>query len=434
MGAKEQARGFYGWWLLFFLWIVYTIPIGFAFYSPVVLYPFMIGDMGWSRGETMVGFTAMLLLMGVAGPLTAWMIGRFGARLTMSIGGLIIAVATFLLGLAGHIYPIYLVLCLFTGLGLSLASMIPVQTVVISWFSGRRALALGLVLGGGAIGGFLAPQLISAAVQGVGGNWRIGWFIIAIASIIGAAVVMLAVRNRPADMGQHPDGLSPDETKAAAAGGGWVARTHRTPVGWTARGALRTPAFWLLIMGVAGSFFLWQIVNSQGPLHLQDRGFDPSMAAFFYSLAIGLSIVGRFTIAVLGDIIEPRFLFASAALCVVLGSVLFWFVSPAATWTAYLYPLLGGFGFGAVYICIPTITGNYWGSEAFPAISGLISPLVMLVQAGAAPLAGFLYDLQGTYFTIMVIAWAVAVVGFVAILLCKPPRPREEAKATAGPV
>ena len=70
--------------------------------------------------------------MGITGPFTAWMIGRFGARLTMSIGGLIIAVATFLLGLAGHIYPIYLVLCLFTGLGLSLASMIPVQTVVIS--------------------------------------------------------------------------------------------------------------------------------------------------------------------------------------------------------------------------------------------------------------------------------------------------------------
>jgi len=143
MEAKTQAKGFYGWWLLFFLWIVYTIPIGFAFYSPVVLYPFMIGDMGWSRGETMVGFTAMLLFMGITGPFTAWMIGRFGARLTMSIGGLIIAVATFLLGLAGHIYPIYLVLCLFTGLGLSLASMIPVQTVVISWFSARRALALG---------------------------------------------------------------------------------------------------------------------------------------------------------------------------------------------------------------------------------------------------------------------------------------------------
>lgn len=434
MEAKTQAKGFYGWWLLFFLWIVYTIPIGFAFYSPVVLYPFMIGDMGWSRGETMVGFTAMLLLMGITGPLTAWMIGRFGARLTMSIGGLIIAMATFLLGLAGHIYPIYLVLCLFTGLGLSLASMIPVQTVVISWFSGRRALALGLVLGGGAIGGFLAPQLISAAVQGVGGNWRIGWFIIAVASIIGAVVVMLAVRNRPADVGQHPDGLSADETKAAAAGGGRVARTYRTTVGWTARGALRTPAFWLLIVAVVGTFFLWQIVNSQGPLHLQDRGFDPAMAAFFYSLAIGLSIAGRFTIAALGDIIEPRFLFASAALCVVLGSVLFWFVSPDAMWTAYLYPLLGGFGFGAVYICIPTITGNYWGPEAFPAISGLVSPLAMAVQAMGAPLAGFLYDLQGTYFTVLIIAWAVAAIGFVAILLCKPPRPKEQPMAAAGSV
>jgi MFS family permease len=146
------------------------------------------------------------------------------------------------------------------------------------------------------------------------------------------------------------------------------------------------------------------------------------MATFFYSLAVGLSIVGRFTIAALGDIIEPRFLFAFGAFCILLGGILFWFVTPEAMWTAYLYPLLAGFGFGAAYICIPTITGNYWGPKAFAAISGLISPVTMSIQALAAPLAGFLYDLQGSYFTIMVISWIAAAIGFVAILLCKPPK------------
>jgi hypothetical protein len=45
----------------------------------------------------------------------------------------------------------------------------------------------------------------------------------------------------------------------------------------------------------------------------------------------------------------------------------------------------------------------------------------------AAPLAGFFYDLQGTYFTIMVISWIAGVVGLVAILLCTPPKPKEVA-------
>jgi len=422
LAAETKAKGFYGWWLIFFLWVVYTIPIGFAFYCPAVLYPFMIEAMGWSRGEIMFGSTAFMMLFGLASPLAAWMIGRFGARITLAIGGAIVTIATILMGLIGQIYSMYLVLSLFVGLGVALASMIPVQTVIISWFNVRRALAMGLVMGGGAIGGFLAPQIISIAVQASGGNWRIGWFIIAGASIIGIVVAMLTVRNQPSDVGQHPDGLAPHEAEVAVSGISSVSRIYRTPVDWSLRDALRTPALWLLIGAVACSFFLWQVVVTQGPLHLLDRGFDPAMTAFFYSLAIGLSIMGRFATAAIGDIIEPRFLLAVGAFCILLGGILFWFVSPGAVWMAYLYPLLAGFGFGVAYVCVPTIIGNYWGSRAFAGIRGLEWPIVLSVQAVAAPLAGFLYDLQGSYFTIMVISWIVSAIGFVAILLCTPPK------------
>ena len=375
----------------------------------------------------MVGYGAMGLSMGLAAPLTAWMIGRLGARLTLFIGGIIVAIAAFLMGLVGHIYPVYVILSVFVGLGAMSASIIPVQTVIVFWFSIRRALALGLVLGGGAIGGFFAPQVVNAAVLAVGGDWRVGWFIVAIASVIAAVVAIVAVRNRPADMGQHPDGLSPDESKVAAAGTSRRIRTYRTLVSWTVRDALKTRALWLLVVAAVGSFFVWQIVLTQAPLHLQDRGFDPAMAAFFYSLAIGLSIAGRFAIAALGDIIEPRFLFAFGTLCLLMGGIFFWLVSPDAMWTAYLYPLLAGFGLGALYICEATIVGNYWGPEAFAGLRGVIGPIGALFEAVAAPLAGFLYDLQGTYFTVMVIAWIAALVGFVAILLCTPPRPKGEA-------
>jgi MFS family permease len=183
---------------------------------------------------------------------------------------------------------------------------------------------------------------------------------------------------------------------------------------------------WFLVVAVVCSFFLWQVVVTQGPLHLQDRGFDPAMAAFFYSLAIGLSVVGRFTAAALGDTIEPRFLFAFGALCILLGGILFWFVSPTAMWAAYLYPLLGGFGFGIAYICVPTIVGNYWGARSFASINGVVSPISMLFQGMAAPLAGFLYDLQDSYLTILIVGWAVAAVGLAAIFLCRPPKSMTE--------
>ncbi|MBM3183390.1 MAG: MFS transporter, partial [Chloroflexi bacterium] len=225
-GLKQHK--FYGWWLLFFLWVAYTIPVGFAFYSMPVLFPFIIEETGWSRGQVVMGFTLVLVVMGLTAPVTAWMLRRFGSRATMFLGGLIAAAAASLMGFVGHIYTLYVALAILLGLGVSFASVLPVQTVVVSWFNIRRALALGLVLGGGAIGGFLAPRLINWAILQAGGDWRIGWFIIAVASVIGALVAILAVRNQPESMGQHPDGLEPEAARAMTSGDGGKARTHRT--------------------------------------------------------------------------------------------------------------------------------------------------------------------------------------------------------------
>ena len=422
MATETKTKGFYGWWLLFFLWIVYTIPIGFAYYSPAVIYPFMISDMGWSRGEIMVGAMALMLLFGLSAPLNAWMIRRFGSRVTLATGGIVVVIASTLMGFLGHIYSMFIILSLFIGLGAAFASMIPCQMVIISWFSRRRAMAMGLVLGGGAIGGFLAPQLISTVIQSVDGNWRIGWFIVALASVAAIVTALITVRNHPSDVGQYTDGLAPCEAETALNGSSRKSRTHRTEVNWTVREAIRTRSLWLLIIGVVFSGFMWGVIVTQAPLHLLDRGFDPAMAAFFYSLAIGLSIVGRFTIAALGDIIEPRFLFAGGIFFMLLGGVLFWFVSPVAMWMAYLYPLLAGFGFGLTYICLPTIIGNYWGASAFAGIRAIDSPIELAFAAMIAPLAGFLFDLQGSYLMILVISLILGVIGLVAILMCTPPR------------
>jgi MFS family permease len=426
LATATPSNGFYGWRLLVSLWVVYTIPIGFVFYGPAVLYPFMIEDLGWSRGQVMSGSTAFMITFGLVSPLTALMIKRLGARLTIALGGAGLVGAGTLMGILGHVYPLYVILSLVVGGCVSLASMIPVQTVTIAWFSARRALALGLVLGGGAIGGFVAPQWISQSVQGAGGNWRVGWCLIAAASGIAGIVGLLAVRNRPEDMGQFPDGRKPADATEGEQMRPTPARTYRTAHTWTLREALKTPALWFLIAGAAGSFFLWQVLVTQGPLHLKDRGFGASEAAFYYSLAIGLSVVGRFSIAALGDVVEPRILFALGAFCILLGGVLFWFVSPEAMWTVRLYPLLAGFGFGASYVCIPTLIGNYWGPDAFPVISGILSPISVFVQALAAPLAGFFFDVQGTYFSVVLIGWILAGAGFLAVLLCRPPVPRKQ--------
>jgi MFS family permease len=429
MKRNTTKPGFYGWWLLPILCLVYSIPIGFALYGPPVIYQFMQKELGWQRGEVNLGYTIIGMMLGLGALLIPWLINRFGPRKTLAIGAVLTAISSILMAVLGYTYPLYLLLCFFLGLGVSFGSVVPTQILVMLWFNARRALAMGLVLGGGAIGGFIYPQIISACVVNLGGNWRLGWAVIAIACFLGSVIALLAVRNRPEDLGQYPDGISPKLAHDTAVKPTPI-RTYRSPINWKFRDALMTPVLWSIIMGTAFIFFLWQTVLTQTPAHLSDRGFSPSdpviifQPAFVYGLILAFSIVGRLSISFLGEMIQARFLIVIAGFCLIAGGVLFWLASRDNLWATYLYPLLVGFGFGATYVSFPLILGNYFGAESFHNVSGIANPVGSVIQYCAPFVAGSLYDLNGNYGLAMIIACIGALVGTLIILFCRPPKPR----------
>jgi MFS family permease len=429
---KEQSakQGFYGWWLLPILCLDYSIPIGFALYGPPVIYQFMQKELRWQRGEINLGYSIIGVMLGLGALVIPWMINRFGLRKTLTIGAVLAAISSVLMAAFGHLYPIYLFLCFFLGLGISFGSVVPIQTLVVLWFNVRRALAMGLVLGGGAIGGFIYPQIISACIVNLGGDWRLGWDVIALACFLGSIIALLAVRNRPEDLGQHPDGISSEEVRPIVPHSRQKPiKTYRSPINWKLRDALKTPALWSIILGPGFIYFLWQTILTQTPAHLSDRGFSPSdpvifyQPAFIYGLILAFSIVGRLSVSLLGDVIQTRFLTGIAGFCIVIGGILFWFASRENLWAVYLYPLLAGFGFGATYVSVPLILGNYFGAGSFHNISGISNPTSSLIQFAGPFAAGSLYDINGNYGLAIILACSCAFIGSLIVLFCSPPRP-----------
>jgi len=436
---KIRGSGFYGWWLLPILCLVYSIPIGFALYGPPVIYTFMAEDLGWQRGQVNVGYSIIGIMLGMGALAIPWLINRFGPRKTLAIGGVITTVCCVLMALlaqvgtpiAGHSYPIlYWVICFFLGLGLSFSTVVPVQALVLLWFNVHRALALGLVLGGGAIGGFIYPQIISAGIINYGNDWRVGWYIIALACLAGAVIALIAVRNRPEDLGQHPDGLDPAAEKAAIAHTRHrLIRTYRTPVNWSFQDAVRTRSLWLIVGATGFIYFLWQAVLTQTPAHLLDRGFSPTdphilfQPAFIYGLILACSIIGRLSVSFVGEKIETRYLIAIAGFSLLVGGVLFTVASKDNLYAAYIYPLLSGFGFGAAYVSTPLIVGNYFGAASFPSISRITNPVNSVFQFMSPAFAGYMYDICGNYDAAMLIACSGGLIGAVLILFCTPPKP-----------
>jgi MFS family permease len=443
MPNKATGSGFYGWWLLPILCLVYSIPIGFALYGPPVIYTFMAEDLGWQRGQINIGYSIIGIMLGMGALFIPWLINRFGPRKTLAIGGIIIAICSVLMALmaqvcitiAGTSYPfMYWIICFFLGLGLSFSTVVPVQALVLLWFNVHRALALGLVLGGGAIGGFIYPQVISAGIISYGNDWRVGWYAIALACVVGAVIALIAVRNRPEDLGQHPDGMTPMAERAAIAHTKHrLIRTYRTPVNWSFRDAVKTRALWLIVAAIGLIFFLWQAVLTQTPAHLQDRGFSPTdpqlllHPAFIYGLILACSIIGRLSVSFLGEKFETRYLIAIAGFSLAVGGVLFIMASKDTLWAVYLYPLLAGLGFGTTYVASPLIVGNYFGAASFPSISRITNPITSIFQFASPAFAGFMFDIYGSYNSAIIIACAGALAGVVLILFCTPPKPRTDA-------
>ena len=74
---------FYGWIILAALSSVYFFAVGTVVYGFSVIIPEMIKDMGWSRSEASLGFSILVLLLGLLGPVAAILLHRFGARKIM---------------------------------------------------------------------------------------------------------------------------------------------------------------------------------------------------------------------------------------------------------------------------------------------------------------------------------------------------------------
>lgn len=418
---------FYGWQLAAVLWLVYFFVIGCSYYGAPVMFPYMIEEIGLTRGQLSLGLTASMTMTAIMSPVCAWSIRRFGARHTMAAGGMIGACGLVSMSFVDSLL-LYLLAYGLIGSGACLTANIPIQTTLTYWFKRRRGTALGLVTAGASIGGLVAPLALTALLGRMNGEWRLGWLCLASVLFLSALAAVTFVRNKPSNLGQYSDGDKPTDTgESQDSDAATSPRAQRPEMQWTLKEALRTRELWLVLIMIIAAEFVWQLLVSQGPLHLSDRGFTAEEFGRIYGLTVGLGIIGRLGAGFLVDRIEPKWLYMITAVLSLAGSILLWLVEPGRPLTL-AFIACNGVAFGAFIVLWPTFIANYWGTNAFATINGFIFPIMLISNASVAPLSGFIYDYSGSYLPAFWITWGLLVVAFFAALALKPP----QKSATAG--
>jgi MFS family permease len=418
----STERKFYGWKLVGVLFSLDFINMGFPYYGGTIINSYMIRSVAMKRSTLGLGFTILNLFVGIAALFVAMAIVRFGIRKTFMIGSCTIGISALFLGFVASKPLHYLVAFgVVTGTGMSFGTLVPAATGVTRWFHRYRGAMMGLTLSASGVSGFFLPPLLDKLLREGGGNWHVGWRIVADAMVVSGLIAFLSVRESPESMGQTVDGLpaeqqsQPSRTDALA-----------TKYDWTAGEALGTSAYWLVaIAGIAATFPYFLFI-AHWVEHLTGVGITPAKASLGISLLTVGTLAGRWFGGLLMDYLNARLVFVLGASLYFISSYLAFTSNAEALKLAYVASALQGIAYGWTYSCTNTMVGHYYGREAYPKLSGMYIFLTSAIASPAGLVGGMIFDRYGSYVKSFELDAVLAIIAILAILFATMPTPREK--------
>jgi len=189
----------------------------------------------------------------------------------------------------------------------------------------------------------------------------------------------------------------------------------------------------MIVAGAIACQFPFFLFTPHWLLHLKGVGVAASDAAFAMGLFTLATVFGRLLGGWLMDRMAARYSFILGLRCYFLGSFLAIRVSADALWIAYSAALLYGLAFGWTFICLNTITGNYYGPAAFPKLSGIVYMIAAIFCSPAGALAGKIFDLYHCYKLAFELNSLVAALGIVALFFARVPTPPSKKALVEAP-
>src|SRR5215470_14682424 len=411
--CRQQIRGhimtnsYYRWVIVAAGGLLGCVAIGAMLSLPVFLGS-IARDTGWSvtgvSSAMTIGFLAMASTSMVWGSLS----DRFGTRLVVVTGSIILAVSLALASRTTSLITFQLTFGLLIGGSIS-AIFAPMMACVTGWFDTHRSLAVSLVSAGMGIAPMTMSPLAAWLVSFY--DWRTSMLIIA--AVVAALMIPVAflVRRPPA---LESTGAVADEDGVNSA----------MSVGQ----ALRSPQFIILLLT---NFFC--CATHSGPIihtvnYAVSCGIPLIAAVSIYSMEGFAGLGGRIAFGIAGDRLGAKRVLVAGLLAQAFGALAYAFVRELAGF----YAVAAVFGFiyaGTMPLYSVLIRENF----PLKMLGTVIGGTAMAGSLGMAtgPVAGgLIYDTFASYAWLYIGSWTVGLGAFFIIMFFRP-FPKTEAQSAA---
>ena len=346
-------------------------------------------EFGWSRFTLSIIVGTGFLVNGLTQPFVGHFFDRFNGRKVILTGLIIMGLATVLLSLTFHFLFLFFVFGFVVSIAMSGASMTNTMSLLGKWFRRRRATAMALNTSGASLGGLLLVPFGMYLLQAT--NWRVTWV------AFGLMVLLLAVplayvflRNDPTEMGLQPDGDTQDDTQIAASERQrGVLEVDR----W--RDSFRSAPMWQISAAYTVCGVTTGIIAAHFVPYAIDQGVSASMAATIFGVMMGLNVLGGLGAGMLADRFGRKNVLAAVYFMRGAGYLLLLLMP--GTLGLWIFAIMAGFSWVASVPLTTSLTADVYGLRALATISGISFLCHQVGSFASILLAGWLFDLTGSY-------------------------------------
>ncbi|MGD9598459.1 MAG: MFS transporter [Steroidobacteraceae bacterium] len=395
---------FYGWRIVVVAMLAMGLSNGMNSYSYGLLVLPVGTEFGASRMAMMWGLTAGSLTTVLISPFAGSLMDRRSARTLFAVGAAALALAMVVIALSRNVWQFVLAYGLPMAVGATLLGQIGTNTLVSRWFTQHRGRALGITALGTSLGGLLMPLIVQSLVDTYGWRSACLW-LAAIALVVLLPPIWLIVRNRPSDIGLHPDGGSADDhARAAAAGAG----STQLP------DLLTSIAFWRIALAVGALMATFTVILANLVPYAIGHGVAAKQAAFLISTVSVAGISGKLIFSIFADRIDLKWALLGALALIAVSLALL--VRFHEQWIMLTAAAMIGLASGAFLPAWGALLARLYGPFIFGRVMGRMQPIAIIMVMLAMPLSGHLFDRTGSYAATFLMMAGVAAVAFFILL------------------
>jgi MFS family permease len=405
---------YYGWIVVAAGALMGCVAIGAVFSLAVFLQP-MSEATGWSRTGVSTAMTIVFLTMGVASFGWGALTDRFGPKIVVLSGGVLLGLGLTLASHARSLLAFQLIYGILVG-GAAAAVFVPTMATITGWFEKHRSLAVSLVSAGMGV----APMTVSPFASWLITNydWRIAQFVIAILAWVVLIPTAFLVRRPPPQ---------PDERERVPARPG--AMMGAADPDMTAAQALRSPQFWVLSL----TNFCCCATHAGPIFHTVSYAIAcglPVMAAVtIYSVEGLAGLGGRILFGLAGDRFGAKRVLVIGLFAQALGAGAYFFVRQLGEF--YAVAAVFGLIYGGIMPLYAVIAREYFPMRIMGTVLGASTIFSAGGMALGPALGGWIFDTTGSYGWLYIASFGMGL-GAVAIALFFPPFPSQQ-RAAAQP-